>query len=225
LRQFLLVQGRDVDPVALVGTAGGRVQAADQVHQGGLAGARWPHDGDELAALDTQVDAAQRRHLGLGTGRIHLAQPPGEDHRDPVGRGHCAPPALERSPVMTWSPSAIPPPDTSVSLPSLAPSRTITGCAAPSTSLYRVTRLALTRLASALSHCFLRASSRVSRKPAKSCLKRSAMRCRSCARSASALPEPPIITMPPGAPPKPPPWRPVWRDCWRARTASTAASN
>ena len=44
----------------------GRVEAADEVHQRGLAGAGGAHDGDVLVVLDAQVDAAQGLHLLLG---------------------------------------------------------------------------------------------------------------------------------------------------------------
>ena len=46
-----------VEPVAALV---GRVEAAEQVHERRLAGARRPHDGRVLAALDHEVDAAQR---------------------------------------------------------------------------------------------------------------------------------------------------------------------
>ena len=52
----------------------GRVQAADQVHQRGLAGARRAHDGDVLVALDAQVDAAQGMHLLLRPHVVGLPQ-------------------------------------------------------------------------------------------------------------------------------------------------------
>ena len=38
------------------------VEAAEQVHEGRLAGARWPHDRDELAGFDVDRDAAQGMH-------------------------------------------------------------------------------------------------------------------------------------------------------------------
>jgi hypothetical protein len=34
----------------------GHLQTRGQLHEGGLAAARWPNDGDELALLDLQVD-------------------------------------------------------------------------------------------------------------------------------------------------------------------------
>jgi hypothetical protein len=49
-------------PPPEVDLAGGRaIEAAEQVQQGRLAAARGPHDADELALGDGQVDAAQRR--------------------------------------------------------------------------------------------------------------------------------------------------------------------
>src|SRR5262249_42891294 len=35
------------------------IQATQQVQQRGLSGAAWPHEGDEVAFLKTQTDAAQ----------------------------------------------------------------------------------------------------------------------------------------------------------------------
>ena len=42
------------------------VNAAQQVHQGGFAGARGAHDGDHLAGLDAERDSLQ-------SGNLHLA--------------------------------------------------------------------------------------------------------------------------------------------------------
>jgi hypothetical protein len=39
------------------------VETPEQVHQGGLPGARRPHDGDELALVDRERDAVQRANL------------------------------------------------------------------------------------------------------------------------------------------------------------------
>ena len=46
--------------VQLVFAGGRRVEAADEVHQRGFAGAARPHDGDVIAALDVQRNFAQR---------------------------------------------------------------------------------------------------------------------------------------------------------------------
>ena len=51
------------------------VEKADDVHEGRLARARRSHDGDELAGLDRQVDAAQRDDVGSSLERVDLAQP------------------------------------------------------------------------------------------------------------------------------------------------------
>src|SRR5690606_33917969 len=51
---------------------GRHVEAAEDVHRGRLAGTRWPHDRDEIAALDREVDALQglerTRSLAEGLG-------------------------------------------------------------------------------------------------------------------------------------------------------------
>jgi hypothetical protein len=41
------------------------IQPADQVEEGALAGAGWPHDGEELPLLDIQVNACEDFHLHL----------------------------------------------------------------------------------------------------------------------------------------------------------------
>ena len=54
--------------------AGGRRrESADDVEQRGFARAGRPHDGQELAALDVQIDAAQRRHVDFAHA-VDLAQ-------------------------------------------------------------------------------------------------------------------------------------------------------
>jgi hypothetical protein len=65
-------------------TGGGRVEARQQAQQRGLAGAGGAHDGDELAGVDLEIDAAQDIHAvaagidGLGDsleGEYGLAHP------------------------------------------------------------------------------------------------------------------------------------------------------
>ena len=51
----------DPAPAEMDLAGGGPVEPAEQVQQGRLAAARGPHDADELALGDRQVDAAQRR--------------------------------------------------------------------------------------------------------------------------------------------------------------------
>src|SRR5690606_16451672 len=108
--------------------AAGGVEAADEVHERGLAGTRRPHDGDEGAVLDAQIHVAERHHLGFGSGGVDLAQAAGLDDRH--GPAHRA----ARSPVISRSPPASPP-ETSVAVPSVAPTRTITGSGCPFVSL------------------------------------------------------------------------------------------
>ena len=50
--------------------AGRHVEGADQVHQGGFAGAGWAHNGNKLSFEDIQVDALQ----GLDLDRSHLVK-------------------------------------------------------------------------------------------------------------------------------------------------------
>ena len=49
----------------LIGAGGGHVQAADDVHAGGLARARLAHDGHELAGFDPHGDMVQRLDDGV----------------------------------------------------------------------------------------------------------------------------------------------------------------
>ena len=65
LRQLGVAELGDGRPVDLDVALGGTVEAGEDVHEGRLAGARGPHDGGELAALDVQRDAAQRSHRGV----------------------------------------------------------------------------------------------------------------------------------------------------------------
>ena len=67
-RELVVVHFADADAVQFVMAGGGRVEAADQVHQRGFAGAGRPHDGDVFAALDFQRHVAQ----GVDGFRAHL---------------------------------------------------------------------------------------------------------------------------------------------------------
>ena len=53
----------DPAPAEMDLAGGGPVEAAEQMQQSGLAAARGPHDADELALGDRQVDTAQRGDL------------------------------------------------------------------------------------------------------------------------------------------------------------------
>ena len=81
----IVVEFADQLVVEPVFPLGGRVEAADEVHQGGLAGAGGAHDGDVLIVLDAQVDAAQRVHLLLGA---HVVGPPQIFDNDNVAVWH-----------------------------------------------------------------------------------------------------------------------------------------
>ena len=75
---------RDVLAVQAVGALGRRVEAAEDVHEGGLAGARGADDRDHLALLDLEVDPAERLHGQLAR-VVGLGDPL---HADEGGDGH-----------------------------------------------------------------------------------------------------------------------------------------
>jgi hypothetical protein len=68
LRQLVAIQLSDADSVQLVSPGGGLVEAPENVHERGFAGSGWPHDGNEIPALDLERDALQHVHR-------HLPQP------------------------------------------------------------------------------------------------------------------------------------------------------
>ena len=57
--ELVVVELGDVVAVEPVLALGGRVEAADEVHQRGFAGAGGAHDGDVLVVADAEVDAAE----------------------------------------------------------------------------------------------------------------------------------------------------------------------
>ena len=65
--ELVIVERAHVLALEEVAAARGNVEAAQDIHQGGLARARGPHEGDILALLDIKVDA-------LEDGDVHLAQ-------------------------------------------------------------------------------------------------------------------------------------------------------
>ena len=91
--QRRLIQLRDVDALQQVLAAGRAVQAAENVHQRGLAGPRGAHDRDELAAVDRQPHAAQCVHLGVAQvidlGRIAHAMIGSPGQRGPAPDSAC----------------------------------------------------------------------------------------------------------------------------------------
>ena len=77
--------GQVVDPqaVELDGAGVGRVEQAEQMEERTLARAAGPDDGDELAALDLQVDPAEYRHFvpALAVRLLEAARGQVECHR------------------------------------------------------------------------------------------------------------------------------------------------
>src|SRR5207245_6782304 len=63
--ELVVVEPRDFSAVEKVTTARRHVEAADDIHERRLARAARPHNGDELAFFDDEVDASQRRDLDL----------------------------------------------------------------------------------------------------------------------------------------------------------------
>ena len=72
----------DVGAIDQVAAAARHVEAAEDVHERALAGPRAAHDRHEVAALDAQRHAAQRRHLDLAQ-PVDLGDPAHVDHRMP----------------------------------------------------------------------------------------------------------------------------------------------
>ena len=64
-RALIGVHLADGDAEEAIRAGGRRIEAAEDVHAGGLARAARPHHRDELAGTNAQVDAAQRAHFAL----------------------------------------------------------------------------------------------------------------------------------------------------------------
>src|SRR5207248_6516997 len=148
-----------VEPVA---SRGRPVQAAQDVHQRGLARAGDAHERHQLPALDGQGHPLEHRDVDLAqvVGLVDVLEPdqfhvlpPGV--RESPAPGHCfllnsfgvkgllvPPPEPERvSPITTASPSLTSPPTTSVIRPLLRPDCTLTARTNPPASTQRVPRL------------------------------------------------------------------------------------
>ena len=78
--KLVVVQGADQLVVEPVIALGGRVEAADQVHESGLAGSGGSHDGYIFVGLDLERDAAQSADLLLGAHVVGLPQVLDYDH-------------------------------------------------------------------------------------------------------------------------------------------------
>ena len=63
--KLVAVETGDVHAVEQVAARGGPVEAAERVHERGLAGAAGAHDGHKLALVQLQGDAADGVHLHL----------------------------------------------------------------------------------------------------------------------------------------------------------------
>src|SRR5450830_135454 len=133
-----LVAGERLDmrPTEQVLARAGGVQAAQDVHGGGLARAAGPHDGHELTGLDAQRDALQGHQLG-GPLAIALG-----DALQPDQRGLAHGSAAFFWSVTTRMPSRSSPWVISVKWPSLMPGVTATatgvsGCSVLSTHTWR----------------------------------------------------------------------------------------
>ena len=122
LGALVAVEPGDVDPVEKVAARRGPVEAADDVHEGALAGPGRPHDGDELARVDREGYAVEGPDLDLAH-RVDLDEvldpddlqgqnlrPPGP----PGGRPADASAFAVTSPTTTVSPAFRSPETTSV---------------------------------------------------------------------------------------------------------------
>ena len=76
--EFVVVEFGDVVSVEPVLALGGRVEASDEVHEGGFTGAGGSHDGDVLVVADAEVDAAESIDL-LISHLVGLPQIVGDD--------------------------------------------------------------------------------------------------------------------------------------------------
>ena len=82
--QLAFVRGGEIVVEEVDLPAGGRVEAAQDVEQRGLAAARRAQDHDELAPAEIQVHGAQRVHFDLAHA-IDLGEAPGPEHRRVTG--------------------------------------------------------------------------------------------------------------------------------------------
>src|SRR5574341_995454 len=88
--QLIAIQAGHVDPVERVPAAAGSVQAAQNVHQRGFAGAARAHHGDEFPPSDPESDVVDRSHfdvaVSIGFGDLLQADQFGlSGHRGTIG--------------------------------------------------------------------------------------------------------------------------------------------
>src|SRR5207247_1679029 len=119
----------------------GRVEAAEKMHEGGLAGAGGAHYGHELAATDTIRNPSNRVNR-VCSQLIVFDEPLRRDQRHGHNLSRGVPPGLPggrlrvvaapASPTITSCPSVRSPRSTSVAAPSAIPSISATGFGRPS---------------------------------------------------------------------------------------------
>src|SRR5207247_3373049 len=119
----------------------GRVEAAEKMHEGGLAGAGGAHYGHELAATDTIRNPSNRVNR-VCSQLIVFDEPLRRDQRPGHNLSRGVPPGLPggrlrvvaapASPTITSCPSVRSPRSTSVAAPSAIPSISATGFGRPS---------------------------------------------------------------------------------------------
>ena len=142
LRPLVAVELRDVHAVEKVAARGRPVEAADDVHERALAGARRAHDGHELARRDRERDAVERAHLDLAhlVDLDEVLDPDdiqAQNLRPPraAGRGARRPAAASAfavaRPTTTVSPALSSPETICVKRPSVIPARISTGFGSP----------------------------------------------------------------------------------------------
>src|SRR5262249_14255679 len=144
LGQLVATHARDFLACQDVVTAGRPVEAADDVHHGGLARAGRAHDGAEIALFDGHRDATQRVHSD-GAHLVSLGDVLQVEQRHGglayIGRPRGGPPALGavagplETSVMSRSPSLTSPSAISVTVPSLTPTLILVALGAPSSSI------------------------------------------------------------------------------------------
>src|SRR5690606_32852362 len=94
------------DPIEVVRSGGGSIEAADDVHQRRFTRTRRTHYGDHLAGLDGEVDASEGVHF-RGTHLVDLAQAVGAND---WGAGHRSYPYRPRPPPPPGKPPPGKPP-------------------------------------------------------------------------------------------------------------------
>ena len=128
-RPLVLGELRHVDAIEPVNAGTRPVEAADDVHRGGFARSRWPHDGDEFAPRNVEIDARQSPHQAAT-----FAVMTGDAFERDEGLGCCHFLAW-RDAVITSAPSGRSPDSTAVRTPSVAPVLMVAAFGAPSTRI------------------------------------------------------------------------------------------